>query len=120
MSIDPRGWFDLLTAGLWFALASIGVALRVRRLVRLHRVALPRPIVPADRAYLASVKRSTYLRLGVKLVFLVGSLIALFGLDVLWPVWRVGIVAALAFMLAETVGVDAIRDRLGRVPTEAG
>lgn len=111
---EGRAVFDVLTAGLWFVLALAGVALRIRRLVRLHRLVLPRPVVPADADYLASVKRSTALRLGVKVVFLIGSIIALFDATFLWPAWRVGIVVALGFMVAETVSVDGVRERLGR------
>jgi hypothetical protein len=113
-----RDTFDLLTAALWFALSAVGIVLRVRRLVRLHRIRLPEPIDPKDREYLASVKRSTYLRLGVKVVFLIGALITLFNLP-LWWAWRLGIVAALFFMIWETVSVDHVRDRLGR-SAEAG
>jgi hypothetical protein len=114
---DVRWWFDLVSAALWFTMSAIGIVLRTRRLIRLHRIVLPEPIDPKDREYLASVKRSTYLRLGVKVVFLIGSLIALFNLP-LWWAWRIGIVAALFFMLWETVSVDRVRDRLGQ-PSEA-
>lgn len=110
---DALAWFDFLTAALWFALALVGACLRVRRLARLHRIRLVEPVDSDDVAYLASVKRSTWLRLGVKLVFLIGSLIALFNLP-LFGAWRIGVVLALAFMVAETVGVDRVRDRLGR------
>lgn len=111
---DPRWAFDMGTAALWFFLAALGVVLRVRRLIRLHRIVLVEPADPRDVAYLASVKRSTVLRLGVKVVFLIGAAVPLFHLADLWPVWRIGVVVALVFMLTETVGVDAIRDRLGR------
>lgn len=110
---DVRWLFDLITAALWFALSAIGIILRLRRLVRLHRIVLTAPTDPRDEAYLASVKRSTYLRLGVKVVFLIGAMVPLFHLPDLWPVWRMGVVLALAFMLAETLSVDYVRERLG-------
>jgi hypothetical protein len=111
-----RWWFDLLSAALWFALALVGVVLRCRRIVRLHRIVLLAPVHPLDREYLDSVKRSTYLRLGVKMVFLIGAVIALFpSLSFLWPAWRLGVVLALGCMVAETVSVDLIRNRLARV-----
>lgn len=111
-----NGWaaFDLLTATLWFALSLVGVVLRVRRLLRLHRIRLAEPVHPLDAEYLASIKRSTGLRLFVKVAFLVGSLVALLNLPWLWPFWRVMVVLALAAMVTETVTVDRVRDRLGR------
>lgn len=111
---DVRWWFDLISASLWFALSAVGIVLRCRRLVRLHRIVLPDPVDSRDADYLASVKRSTYLRLGVKVVFLIGSTIALFHLPLFWA-WRVGVVAALGFMVFETVNVDRVRDRLARI-----
>lgn len=117
---EPRSLFDVVTAAVWFALAAIGIYRRVRRWFRLQRIVLPEPLVPADADYLASVKRSTLLRLGVKVVLLIGAFGALFDVVVLWPLWRLGIIAILALMLAETVSVDGIRDRLGRVPAESG
>jgi hypothetical protein len=117
---DYRELFDLATAVAWLLLAGTGIALRSRRLIRLHRIVLVAPVDPRDTEYLASVKRSTYLRLMVKCVFFTGASIALFDLEVLWPLWRIGIVAALTFMIWETVSVDMIRDRLGRTVPEAG
>lgn len=111
---DSRSLFDLITAVLWFVLAALGAVRRIQRLVRLNRIVLPEPINLSDADYLASVKRSTYLRLGVKIVFLIGALIALFNLP-LFEIWRLGVVLALVFMNAETVSVDHVRDRLGRV-----
>lgn len=110
---DPRSLFDLITAAIWFVLALIGVVRRIQRLVRLNRIVLPLPLDESDADYLGSVKRSTYLRLGVKVVLLIGSLIALFGLP-LFEVWRISLVVALVFMNIETVSVDKVRDRLGR------
>jgi hypothetical protein len=104
-------WFDLLSASIWFALSAVGIVLRVRRLMALRRIVLVEPIDPKDVEYLASITRSTYLRLGVKVVFLIGSLIALFHLP-LFGFWRLGIILALGFMIFETVGVDRIRARL--------
>lgn len=116
MSPELYASFNLLTAALWLALALVGIVLRCRRLVRLHRIRLPEPVHPLDVDYLANVKRSTYLRLAVKVVFLIGATIALFpALAFLWPVWRIGVVLALACMVAETLGVDMIRNRLARV-----
>lgn len=112
--------FGIVTAWLWLILSAAGVLLRVRRLIRLHRIVLPAPVNQADADYLAAVKRSTYLRLFVKCVFLMGALIAVFGATTLWPLWRIGIIAALAFMLSETLNVDLVRGRLGRSPVEAG
>lgn len=106
-------WFDLVSAALWFTLAAVGIVLRTRRLIRLRRIVLVEPASDRDRDYLASVKRSTYLRLFVKFVFLVGALIALFHVP-LFGLWRVGLIAALAFMIWETINVDSVRDRLGR------
>ncbi len=117
---EDRSLFDLITATLWPLLALIGVILRTRRAIRLRHIVLVDPVEQKDIAYLASVKRSTYLRLSVKIVFLIGGLIALFGLPWLWPVWRVGIVVVLMCMLAETVSVDMIRDRMGRTAPESG
>lgn len=110
---DFMALFDLATASAWFLLSLVGLVLRTRRLIRLHRLRLVEPVDPADADYLATVKRSTWLRLGVKVVFLIGSLIALFHLP-LFGLWRVGVVAALGFMIAETLGVDRVRERLGR------
>lgn len=112
--MTDRTWFDLITAALWFVLACAGIALRIRRVVRLNRIHLIEPVHPSDADYLASVKRSTYLRLGVKVVLLLGSLIALFGLP-LFEFWRMGLVLALVLMLAETLSVDNVRERLARV-----
>jgi hypothetical protein len=117
---DYRELFDLATAVAWFLLAATGIVLRSRRLIRLRRIVLVEPIDPRDVEYLESVKRSTYLRLMVKCVFLTGATIALFDITVLWPLWRIGIVTALCFMIWETVSVDMIRDRLGRTVPEAG
>ncbi len=101
-------------------LAVIGIVLRTRRLLRLRRIDLVKPVDPEDARYLTLVKRSTYLRLTVKIVFCVGALLALFDLWFLWPLWRIGIIVALSFMLIETISVDRIRDRLGRTVPEAG
>lgn len=116
---DPRWAFDMGTAALWFLLAALGIVLRVRRLLRLRQIVLVAPVDPRDAAYLASVKLSTVLRLGVKVVFLIGACIPLFGLFDLWWVWRVGVVVALLFMLTETANVDAVRARLG-MPLPSG
>lgn len=113
MTDDIMFWFDLLTAALWFAMSLVGIVLRARRLLRLHRIVLSEPVDPEDRAYLRQIIRSTWLRLGVKVVFLLGSIVALTNLP-LWGAWRIGIVLALGFMLWETISVDRVRDRLGR------
>jgi len=111
-------YFDFLTAATWFVLSVVGIVLRIRRTRALRRIVLPAPVDPKDAEYLASVKRSTYLRLFVKAVFLVGSLIALFHLP-LFGAWRLLVIAALAAMIYETVGVDRIRARLGQGPEGA-
>lgn len=108
-------WLDFLSASLWFILATVGIVLRVRRLVRLHQIRLREPVSPIDAEYLASVKRSTYLRLGVKVVFLIGSLVALFQIPLTFWAWRAAVVLMLALMILETVGVDRIRARLARM-----
>ena len=110
---SDRTWFDLITATIWFLFACAGIVLRGRRIVRLNRIRLIEPVHPSDAGYLASVKRSTHLRFGVKFVFLLGALIALFGLP-LFEFWRLGVVAALALMLMETLSVDQVRERLAR------
>jgi hypothetical protein len=117
---DVRSWFDLITAALWLTLSLVGIVLRIRRAIRLRQIILPEPIDARDQEYLESVKRSTYLRLGVKVVFLLGSMIALFDLSLLWWLWRIGIVVSLGFMIAETISVDTIRTRLGRPFLEGG
>lgn len=111
-----RDWYDLVTGHLWLLLALCGIALRWRRLLRLNRIVLVEPVDPRDRMYLEQIKRSTYLRLGVKAVLLVGALIAVFDMNDLWWIWRAGICLALTLMLLETTGVDHVRDVLGRVP----
>jgi hypothetical protein len=111
---DLRWWYDLLTGTGWLALALIGIVLRCRRLVRLHHIVLVEPIDPRDELYLEQVKRSTYLRLGVKAVLLIGALIAVFDLTLLWWLWRLGLIVILVLMVAETSGVDHVRDVLGR------
>ena len=108
-------WLDFLSASLWFLLATVGIVLRVRRLIRLHQIRLREPVSPIDAEYLASVKRSTYLRLGVKVVFLIGSLVALFQIPLTFWAWRAAVVLMLALMILETVGVDRIRARLARM-----
>ena len=108
-------WLDFLSASLWFILATVGIVLRVRRLVRLHQIRLREPVSPIDAEYLASVTRSTYLRLGVKVVFLIGSLVALFQIPLTFWAWRAAVVLMLALMILETVGVDRIRARLARM-----
>ena len=108
-------WLDFLSASLWFLLATVGIVLRVRRLIRLHQIRLREPVAPIDAEYLASVKRSTYLRLGVKVVFLIGSLVALFQIPLTFWAWRAAVVLMLALMILETVGVDRIRARLARM-----
>lgn len=117
---DPVPVLDMLTAAAWLALALVGIALRLRRLWRLRAVVVDDE---TDRAYLALVKRSTYLRLWVKVVFALGALTALSHLGtsvamhespwMFWS-WRAGILTALGCMIAETISVDRTRSRLGR------
>ncbi len=116
---DVREYYDLITGHLWLLLSLFGIALRVRRLVRLNRVVLVAPVDPRDRMYLDQIKRSTYLRLGVKSVLLVGALIAVFDINSLWWLWRAGICLGLLLMLLETAGVDHVRGVLGKsTPSE--
>lgn len=113
---ETRDWFDLMTAMLWFGLAAWGVIRRIQRLIRLSKIRLVEPVDARDVDYLSSVRRSTYLRLGTKVVLLIGSLIALFH----WPlfeVWRGGVILMLLFMNAETASVDRVRERLGQKAT---
>ena len=116
---DLAFWADLLTTALWIALAVVGIGLRVRRLRRLHRIVLPEPLDPADVDYLASVTRSTWLRLGTKAVLLIGGLTALTHLPVAFWFWRLSVNAILVLMLVETVSVDRVRERLG-MPLPSG
>lgn len=108
-------WFSLVeraTAMAWVALAMLGIFRRVRRLEHLSRIILPEPLEQEDADYLASVKRSTYLRLAVKVVLLIGGLIALFHMTEYILLWRGGIIVALILMDAETSNVDNVRKRL--------
>lgn len=111
--MTDRSLFDLITASIWFVLAALGIVRRLRRLMRLHRIRLVEPVDQRDVDYLDSVKRSTWLRLSVKVVLLIGACIALFGLPLFEP-WRVGVVLMLVFMNVETISVDQVRERLGR------
>ncbi len=108
-----RSAFDFITATLWFVLSLIEIALRLTRLVRLYQIRLPEPVDPRDEDYLASVRYSTCLRLGTTVVFLIGATIALFHLEELFSLWRLGILLALFFMILETTSVDRVRRRLG-------
>ncbi len=116
---DVREWYDLITAHLWLLLAAFGIVLRFRRLLRLNRIVLVEPVDPRDQMYLAQIKKSTYLRLGVKSVLLTGALIAVFDLNELWWLWRAGICLALTLMVLETTSVDHVRGVLGKsTPSE--
>lgn len=110
--MDPYVLAERGTALLWVLLAVAGVFRRLRRIGRLNQIVLPEPYEQEDLDYLASVKRSTYLRLGVKCVLLLGGLIALFQATEYLLIWRVGVIVALALMDFETVNVDAVRRRL--------
>lgn len=115
MNVDSfRDVYDMLSGALWLALALVGIVLRARRLRRLHRIVLVEPVDQRDELYLAQVTRSAYLRLAVKVVLLVGALIAVFDLTALWWLWRFGVCLALVLMVVETAGVDRVRDVLGR------
>lgn len=108
-------WLDFGTAVLWLVLALVGIGLRIRRLLIYRSLVAT---TPADQAYLASIKRSTYFRLSVKLVLLVGAVAAVLGVVVPPVATRVGILIMLILMLSETSIVDAIRARLGREQAE--
>jgi hypothetical protein len=112
--------FDFTTAVMTLMLAGAGIVLRTRRLIRLRHTVLMEPVDQRDVDYLAAVKRSTILRMAVKILFFIGSLLMLFDPPYLWFVWRISIVVVLVFMLIETLSVDTIRDRLGRTVPEAG
>jgi hypothetical protein len=108
-------WFELAergTAIVWVALAIWGVFRRLRRLERLGRIILPEPLEQEDVDYLVSVKRSTHIRLTVKVVFLIGGTIALFHLTDYLLFWRAGVLLSLLLMDFETINVDAVRQRL--------
>jgi hypothetical protein len=100
------------TALVWVILATWGVFRRLRRLDGLNQIILPEPLEQEDVDYLASVKRSTYIRLTVKVVFWIGGVIALFHFTDLLLVWRTGVLISLGLMDFETVNVDAVRQRL--------
>lgn len=108
--------FGVVTAWLVLLLSALGIVLRVRRLVRLHRIVLVQPADPRDVQYLRQTYVSTYLRLLVKVVLFIGGVLMVFdgALDWLWPIWRLGLVGALVAMIAETLSVDATRMRLGK------
>jgi len=105
------------TALAWFLLAVAGIALRLRRLRRLHQIILRKPEEQEDIDYLRSVVWSTYLRLGVKVALLVGSIVALFHLMDIVLLWRFSVIVALILMTVETHNVDAVRARLARNAT---
>lgn len=115
---DFAATFDLVTGVLWLALAVVGIALRLKRLARLQRIVLVDPTDGHDELYLHQIKVSTYLRLGVKCVLLIGALIAVFDLGGLWWAWRLGVCLMLALMIWETTSVDHIRGVLGRTARE--
>lgn len=114
---------DMLTAAAWLAMALVGIALRIRRVWRLRDIVVTDP---EDAAYLATVRRSTYLRLVTKAVLAMGAVLALSQIGTvattahpaLFWAWRVGLLVALGCMIAETLSVDRVRDRLGRMPRE--
>lgn len=116
---DLSFWADLLTNALWIALAVVGIGLRVRRLLRLRRIVLPEPLAQADVDYLASIHRSTYLRLGTKVALLIGGVTALTHDPSAFWVWRGSVNLILVLMVWETLSVDAIRERLG-MPLPSG
>lgn len=121
---DLSALLDMLTAAAWLALALVGIGLRTRRLWRLRAIVVDDEI---DRAYLAQIKRSTYLRLVTKGVLALGAVSALMHLGtsvamaespwMFWA-WRAGIITALGCMIFETTSVDRTRERLGRAPKE--
>ena len=59
-----------------------------------------------------SVRHSTYIRLGVKVVLLIGGMIALFHLMEYVLLWRAGVIIMLIAMALETLNVDRVRQRL--------
>lgn len=112
MALDWPLLLNRGTALVWVLLAAYGVFRRVRRLQRLNQIILPEPVEQEDVEYLASIKRSTYLRMGVKIVLLIGGCVALFNLMGYVLIWRFGVLLMLVFMDTETASVDRIRERL--------
>lgn len=112
MSTDDMWWVNHAVAFVWVLLAAYGVMRRIVRMHHLRQIILPEPLEQEDVDYLASVKRSTRLRLTAKVILLIGGLIALFDLTDYRIVWWLGVVAILIVMDLETVSVDQVRARL--------
>lgn len=109
---------ERITAILWVLLAVAGCSLRVRRLRILYTFTCDDP---TDRRYHHSVIRSSFYRLAVKFILLMGGVLA-WWLDPTVPVapvtelfwgWRFGMLAVLLLLLIEDLNVDRMRRLLG-------
>lgn len=109
---------ERITAFLWVGTALFGVALRIRRLRVLVTLVYTDP---KDQEYLKTVIRSSWLRGTVNVILVVGGTLAIWldptvplgDVGVVFWIWRCGIVVIPILLLAEDLGVDAIRRRLG-------
>lgn len=113
---------ERMTAFCWIVLAVGGIVLRLRRLAILYSF---RCTDPWDVRYHHSVIRSSWLRLAVKIVFLLGGGLA-YWLDPSVPAppadaffwcWRVGILLILMVLLTEDLNVERMRRMLGTLPS---
>lgn len=109
---------ERLTAFLWLGTSMLGLAFRIWRLRTLLSLSYTDP---KDVAYLRTVIRSSWLRGAVKIILIVGALLAIRlnptvpegEAGILFWIWRVGLDIVPILLLAEDLGVDAIRRRLG-------
>jgi hypothetical protein len=114
--------FERISAVLWVLIAAAGLLIRIRRLWILSRLVYSDP---KDQAYLRTVIVSSVLRGIVKLILLVGGLLALStnptvpdgNTGIVFWIWRSGLVIALILLLVEDLQVDQIRRRLGTLET---
>lgn len=106
--------FDFWTGIIILAMAMAGIILRIRRTARLRQVVLPSPPNELDAEVLAAKLLSSYLRLAVKVVFVLLGVMVVFDADWLWAVWRLGVIAVLGLLIWEAERVDRVRDHLAR------
>lgn len=116
--MPPAEVVERVTAALWVLLAVAGISLRIRRLRILRAFTCDDP---ADRRYHQSVIRSSYYRLGAKVILLFGGALA-WWVDpvvpesaVVWLFWgwRLGMLGVLILLLIEDLNVDRVRRLLG-------
>lgn len=115
---------ERLTALLWMLLAFGGILLRLRRLAILYAFECTDEW---DRRYHRSVIRSSWLRLSVKIVFLLGGALAwkvnpavpASPDDLFFWCWRGGILVILTVLLTEDLNVDRMRRLLGTLQSGA-